>query len=160
MIEIVTGDLFDSKEKYLCHQCNCVTNRAAHLSKNVFARFPYADIYAGRTNPNQPGTIEIRGNGQDQRYVVNLLSQYFPGSPKYPTSAKDGTLVREKYFHQCLLRLAKVDSLESIAFPWKIGCGAAGGAWCHYLGTLTNFANYVEATQGTKIVIYRREGDE
>jgi O-acetyl-ADP-ribose deacetylase (regulator of RNase III) len=159
-IEIVTGDIFDAKEKYLCHQCNCVTNKAAHLSKDVFARYPYADIYAGRTQPNQPGTIEIRGNGQDQRYVVNCLGQYYPGVPKYPTSSKDGTLVREKYFHRCLLALAKVPNLESVAFPWRIACGAAGGDWNHYLVTITNFANYVETTQGTRVVIYQREGDE
>jgi hypothetical protein len=160
MIEIVTGDLFDATEKYLCHQCNCITQKAAHLSKDVFARYPYADIYAGRTEPNQPGTIEIRGNGQDQRYVINMLGQFYPGVPKYPTSAKDGTKAREKYFYQCLLKIAKVPNLESIAFPWKVGCGAAGGTWHHYLGNITNFANFVEEKQGAKVTIYRREGDE
>lgn len=160
MIKIVSGDIFDSTEKYLCHQCNCITQKAAHLSKDVFARYPYADIYTGRSTPNQPGTIEIRGNGQDQRYIVNILGQYYPGNPKYPTSLKDGVLAREKYFHRALLALAKVPSLESVAFPWKIACGAAGGDWNHYLVTITNFANYVESSQGTKVVIYRREGDE
>src|SRR5574338_875912 len=154
MIEIVSGDIFDSTEKYLCHQCNCVTQKAAHLSKDVFARYPYADIYAGRRQPNNPGTIEIRGNGQDQRYIVNILGQYYPGNPKFPLSNLDGVQAREKYFHKALLALAKVPDLESVAFPWKIACGAAGGDWNHYLVTLTNFANYVESTQGTKVVIY------
>jgi hypothetical protein len=160
MIQIITGDIFDAKEKYLCHQCNCVTNKAAHLSKDVFTKYPYADIYSGRTEPNQPGTIEIRGNGQDQRYVINMLGQYYPGSPKYPTSSKDGTLVREKFFHKCLLEIAKIPNLESLAFPWRVGCGAAGGIWENYLGTLTNFAIYLEKTQGAKVFIYQREGDE
>lgn len=65
-IEIVTGDIFDSTEKYLCHQTNCVTNKAAHLSKDVFEKYPWADIYTGRTDPDKPGHIIIRGNGQDQ----------------------------------------------------------------------------------------------
>lgn len=160
MIKIVSGDIFDSTEKYLCHQCNCITQKAAHLSKDVFARYPYADIYTGRTTPNQPGTIEIRGNGQDQRYIVNILGQFYPGNPKYPTSTKDGTQAREKYFHKALLALAKVPNLESVAFPWRIACGAAGGDWNHYLVTITNFANYVESSQGARVVIYRREGDE
>jgi hypothetical protein len=160
MIEIVTGDIFDAKEKYLCHQTNCVTNRAAHLSKDVFEKYPYADIYAAITEHSKPGRIEVRGNGLDQRYVINLLGQYYPGKPKFPTSNLDGVLAREKYFHQCLLRTAQIPNLESLAFPWKIACGAAGGDWNHYLVTLTNFADYVEKTQGAKVIVYRREGDE
>lgn len=159
MIEIVTGDIFDAKEKYLCHQCNCVTKRAAHLSKDVFEHYPWADIYTGRINPDTPGTVIIRGDGKGQRYVANILGQYYPGKPKDPQSALDGSKVREKYFHRALVRLAKTPLLESVAFPWKIACGAAGGNWEHYLGTLENFAKYVEITQGTKVVIYRREGD-
>lgn len=160
MIDIVIGDLFFSKEKYILHQTNCVTNKAAHLSKDVFKHYPYADIYTGRTIPNKPGTIEVRGNGQDQRYVINLLGQYYPGKPKYPLSTLDGIPVREKYFHQCLLRVAKIDNLESVAFPWRIGCGAAGGDWDHYLGTIINFANYIEEKQGATVTIYRRKEDK
>lgn len=158
-IEIVTGDIFDSTEKYLCHQTNCVTNKAAHLSKDVFEKYPWADIYTGRTDPDKPGHIIIRGNGQDQRYVVNMLGQYYPGKSRYPMSTLDGLWIREKYFYHCLLRLAQVPDLESVAFPWRIACGAAGGDWEHYLGKITNFANYV-GEQGVKVKIYRRDGDE
>lgn len=160
MIEIVTGDIFDAKEKYLCHQTNCVTNRAAHLSKDVFEKYPWADIYAARQEPDKPGHIIIRGNGQEHRYVVNILGQYYPGKPKYPTSTLDGSQARRTYFYHALLRLAKVENLESVAFPWRIACGAAGGDWEKYLGVLTNFATYVEEKQGARVVIYRREGDE
>lgn len=160
MIEIITGDLFNATEKYLCHQCNCITNRAAHLAKDVFAKYPYSDIYTNRTEVDKPGHIIIHGDGLTQRYVVALLGQYYPGKSKYPEAELDGIFARERYFHQSLLRLAKVSNLESIAFPWRIGCGAAGGDWNHYLGTLTQFANYVEAQQGARVVIYRREGDE
>jgi hypothetical protein len=51
-----------------------------------------------------------------------------------------------------LLRVAQIPNLESVAFPWKIGCGAAGGIWEHYLVTLTNFANYIEDSQGAKVL--------
>jgi len=160
MIEIVTGDLFDAKEKYLVHQCNCVTNRSAHLAKDVFEKYPYADIYTARTEPDKPGTFILRGNGEDQRYVVALLAQYYPGKSKYPTSKIDGIEIRRKYFHNALIRLAKTPDLVSLAFPWRIACGAAGGDWEWYLGTITNFAQYVKENQDAKVVIYRREGDE
>lgn len=159
MIEIVTGDLFEATEKYLVHQCNCVTNKAAHLAKDMFDKFPHADIYSPRTAPDKPGHIIIKGNGQDERYVVALLGQYYPGKARYPLSSLDGIPVREKYFYHALLRLAKEPALESIAFPWRIGCGAAGGDWEHYLEMITNFANYV-GTKDVKVRIYRREGDE
>ena len=58
------------------------------------------------------------------------------------------------------MKIAKIPNLESIAFPWRIGCGLAGGNWEWYLGTLKNFADHVEEKQGAKVIIYRREGDE
>ena len=79
--------------------------------------------------------------------------------PAKHTSHEHGIPAREKYFYRGLLRLAKLDDLESIAFPWRIGCGAAGGDWERYLGKITNFANYV-AEKGVQVRIYRREGDE
>jgi hypothetical protein len=160
MIEIVTGDLFDSKEKFLCHQTNCISNKSAHLAKDVFTKYPWADVYSNRIEPNKPGTIEVRGNGQNQRYVINMFGQYYPGKSKYPYSTLDGQHIREKYFYHCLLRIAKIPNLESVVFPWRIGCGSAGGIWEHYLGKITNFATYIENTQGAKVIIYRREGDE
>jgi len=160
MIEIVTGSVFDSDEKYLCHQCNCVTNRSAHLAQTVFHHYPYADVYTARKDPDVPGTIIVRGNGNDQRYVIALLGQYYPGTPKYPLSSLDGTKTRERYFHKALIAVAKIPNLESIAFPWRIGCGAAGGNWEYYLSTITNFAKYISETQGAKVKIYRLEGEK
>lgn len=160
MLDIVTGSIFDSKEKYLCHQCNCITKRSAHLAKTVFEYYPYADVYTTRIEPDKPGTIIVRGNGEDQRFVIALLGQYYPGKPKYPNSILDGTKVREKNFHIALMAVARIPNLESIAFPWRIGCGAAGGNWENYLGTITNFSKYIEETQGAKVIIYRLEGEE
>jgi O-acetyl-ADP-ribose deacetylase (regulator of RNase III) len=159
MIEIITGDLFEAKEKYLVHQCNCVTTSAAHLAKDVFEKYPYADIYTSRTSQDNPGHIIVRGNGQDERYVVAILGQVYPGKARFPKSSLDGIPVREKYFYNGLLRLALLPDLESVAFPWRIGCGAAGGNWDHYLGNITNFAQHV-GEKGVKVRIYRREGDE
>lgn len=161
MIEIITGDLLDSKEKYILHQTNCISDSgAAGIAKSIFEKYPYADCYKSRLEASKPGTIDIRGNGADQRFVVNLHAQYYPGKPRYPLSSLDGIPVREKYFHQCLLRLAKVSDLESVALPWSIGCGIAGGNWNHYIVTITNFANYIEAKQNAKVIIYRREEDQ
>lgn len=160
MIQIVTGDILNSKEKYIAHQCNCLTQNSAGAALAIFTKFPHSNTYSNRVDPDKLTSIKIMGNGEDQRYVINMFAQYYPGKPKYPNSSLDGQVVREKYFHQCLLRVSKIPNLESIAFPWRIGCNLGGGVWEHYLGTLTNFANHVKATQGAKVFIYRREGDE
>lgn len=159
MIEIVSGDLLQAKEKYIVHQCNCLTKHAAGIAKAIFDAFPHANTYADREEPDVMGSIKILGNGEDQRYVINMFAQYYPGKPKYPNSEKDGTLTREHCFHQCLLRVAKIEQLESVAFPWKIGCNLGGGDWEHYLATIHNFAKYLEKKQGAHVVIYRRPGD-
>ena len=159
MIEIITGYLLDAKEKYIAHACNCITQRSAGTAKAIFDKFPYSNTYAARVEPNIQATIQIMGNGQDQRYIINMYSMYYPGKSKYPYSSKDGVEVREKYFYKCLLRIAKIPDLESIAFPWKINCNLGGGIWEHYLGNLTNFAHHMEK-KSVRVVIYQREGDE
>jgi len=141
MLKIVTGDLLGCTEKYLCHQTNCITTRSKHLAKSVFTAFPHANIYSTRDNPDTPGSIIIRGDGIDQRYVINMLGQYYPGC-KYPNSKRDGRPARLVYFESCLGKMK--DLTGSFAFPWRIGCGAAGGDWDLYLGLIKDFAAKIE----------------
>ena len=174
MLQEIQGDLFESKEKYIVHQCNCVTTRAAHLAADVFRRFPYADVYTCR-DPNmqkravfdnenkqiqpeyysdKPGNIIVRGNGADQRYVIAILGQFYPGRPRYSDSRLDGVKARQSYFHQGLWKIAQVEGLESVAFPRGIGCGAAGGDWSFYRKMIKKFADYLG--DGVKTVIYEK----
>jgi len=138
-VRSVEGDLLQAKEQYICHQCNCVTQRAAHLSAAVFKAFPHADIYSTRPKgqKDKPGTIVVKGGGE-QRLVINMLGQVWPGSPKYPEDRTDGFKAREEYFARCLMEIAKLQP-ESLAFPYGIGCGAAGGEWEHYHWMLSDF---------------------
>ena len=168
MIEIVAGDLLEAQEQYIAHQCNCLTQNSAGAAKAIFDKYPYANTYERRvkdadgqtTNIDVPGTIAIMGDGQEQRYVINMYAQYYPGRSKYPLSTLDGIPVRLSYFYKCLLRIAKLPGLESVAFPWRVGCNLGGGDWTHYLGMLTNFAQYVGDKYGVKVVIYKLPGDE
>jgi hypothetical protein len=58
------------------------------------------------------------------------------------------------------MEVARIPNLESVAFNWRIGCRLAGGNWDYILGTIKNFAEHVEKTQNTKVVIYKLEGEE
>ena len=156
-IEIITGSLLDAKEKYIAHQCNCISNGASGIAKAIFDRFTYSDSYSLRTTRDVPGTIKVFGDDQN-RYIINLFSQYYPGSSL--KSGSDSEEARQKYFHGCLVKVSKIPNLESIAFNWKIGCGLAGGDWKYYLGTLENFAKYIDEKQGAKVAIYKRPEDD
>ena len=156
MLHVVNGDLLNSNEQYIVHQCNCVTTTAAYLAHAIFEKFPYSDVYSARVTNDTPGNILIRGDGKDQRYIIALFGQYFPGFPKYADSSKDGVKARQKYFHQGLLKIAKIPSLQSVAFPYGIGCGAAGGNWDIYSRIIMNFANYLN--DKVEVYIYHLDG--
>lgn len=160
MIQIITGDLLDATEKYIAHQTNAIsTGLAAGVARSIFDKYPYANCYADRTQQSIPGTIDVRGDGINNRFVINIHSQVYPGFPKYPTSDLDGHQARQKYFYRGLLRIAKIENLESIAFPWRVCCGLAGGDWEWTLGTISNFERFVEK-QNVKVAIYKRLGDD
>ena len=44
------------------------------------------------------------------------------------------------WFPQCLENLGKKEKYQNLAFPYKIGCGLAGGNWDHYLPMIEDFA--------------------
>lgn len=146
MLSVIDGNLLDADTKYIAHQTNCITRRAAHLAKSVFERFPHADIYSPRKagQVDTPGTIVIKGDGDKHRYVVNMLGQVYPGKPKFPDSRRDGALVRQRYFFNCLKSISNIEDLQSIAFPWGVGCGAAGGDWNLYHELISKFAEHVK----------------
>src|SRR5205809_6176095 len=100
----VKGNLLDSKEQYICHQTNCFTNTAAGLAKDLFKRFYYADTYSDRAQCSAPGTIDILGNGEDKRYIINMNAQINPGHPnsKFGRSTEDTQPQRLGYFSSCL----------------------------------------------------------
>jgi O-acetyl-ADP-ribose deacetylase (regulator of RNase III) len=158
MFKIITGNLLQSTEKYIVHQTNCVTTgQAAGIAKAIFDKYPYSNCYYDRIKPSKPGTIDIRGDGANQRFVINLHGQIFPGCGL--NSNLDNLKARQKYFYHCLLRIAKISNLESIAFNYKIGCGMAGGNWDYYSKVLENFSIYVKHTQNAQTYLYRRKED-
>ena len=159
-LQVVTGDLLDAPEKFICHQCNCLTDHAAGIAQAIFSRFPYADIYKLRSKNHTPtleeqlGNIIIKGNGTGQRFIINMMAQVYPGAPKYPDSRKDGTLVRQAAFQECLHKITQLPELQSVAFPWQIGCNLGGGDWQVYRHMIREFAEQV----GIPVRVYKLPG--
>lgn len=97
--------------------------------------FLHSDIYAQRNKDKikgTPGTITI------SKPVINLLAQRYPGIAYWP----NGKLQRVKWFKMCLLQIKTSFSFHkdvSIGFPYRIGCGLAGGDWTIYKKILEDF---------------------
>lgn len=151
-LKVIEGNLLDSPEQYIAHQCNCLTQRSAGTAKRIFDKFPYANIYKDRTEPDTMEEIIISGNGDDERYVINMLAQYYPGVTKYPQSDRDGIETRKRAFKTCLHKISQIANLQSIAFPYKIGCNLAGGKWEVYRKMIKTFA---EENPNVSVRIYK-----
>lgn len=122
----------------IAHACNCVAIHHRDLpEKAVFERFPEADACYKRRHPNNathaPGgqTISDMGSIQCIRLketptvVINLMSQYYPGPVRKSFRGKDEKADRQAAFQTCLNAIAaEMPTLESIAFPYGVGCEA------------------------------------
>ena len=151
-VTIVYADIL-SHPGYIVHQCNCVTTHASGLAAHIFKVIPEADVYADRTFRRVPGTVCIREK------VVNLFGQFRPGKP----SARESSAQRLAWFQKGLDELETylkqeseacdhvVDMLPTVAFPYKIGCGLAGGHWPDYWSRIQAFAARVDHP----VMIYR-----
>jgi O-acetyl-ADP-ribose deacetylase (regulator of RNase III) len=126
-MEEIKGNLLNSKTTYIAHQCNCVSTLSSGLAQSIFCKYPYANTY---TTKRTPGTISVHRN------VINMYAQIYPGKSKYPNDTPD---LRIQYFKSCLNEISKLKG-ESIAFPYNIGCGLAGGDWQKYKQLIYEFS--------------------
>ena len=122
-LKTINKSLIEADTKYILHQCNCVTKDSAGIAKAIFNAFPWANTYSKRTKHSKQGTIDVLGNGLDQRYVINGYVQYYPGKPvSYDTYES-----RLEALKSCFDKIENIKNLESIGIPYMMGCGLAGG---------------------------------
>jgi len=160
-IKVVRGDILEHKEDLLMHQVNCVATKFHGLSKQVFTKYPKANLYETRRKAqigngrfhgrDEAGTIEV----YEDYGVINLIAQYYPGVSKYESDSKEK---RYRWFISCIYNVCTYfdDRKISIAFPYRIGCGLAGGDWKKYLECLER---YNKKFENVKFVMYRRDED-
>lgn len=145
MLKIITGNILSADEQYIAHQCNCVTTSAAGLADVIFKKWSYADCYSIRWEKDKPGTIDVRGNGYQNRYVVNMFAQVYPGKPKDAEDPYDGFQARKKYFIECMTRIDELKP-KSVAVPWLIGSGMACGDFSFYKKVVEKFSERFNIT--------------
>ena len=134
-IKVVHGNLLNHTTDYIMHQVNCLTKKChkskTHIATQIFEKYPKANVYSRRKNDGVPGNIIII------HPVISLLAMKYPGEPKWENCKEN----RFSWFKECLEKLENhfKDEKVSIGFPYKIGCGLAGGDWELYNKTLEDF---------------------
>jgi len=150
-MEIVKGDICHLEADVIVQQCNCVTKKSHGLSQQISLTYPYFRLYDDRKEPSKPGQCIMFERNPNEPIVACLLGQYYPGKPgRWDTHygpalyGPDTSEARSKWFQEALEDLSKhlQDKDQwTVVFPWKIGCGLAGGDWSKYVSYLMDFTN-------------------
>jgi len=166
-IVIKEGDLLDVSAKYtmIVQQNNCITTIVRHLSADIARAYPYADPYSRRRGKRnraikedrpEPGSILVLSDASkttNRPHVACLFAQRSFGTVN---SSNDTKSQRQAWFRSCLVALTswcnshllseKTSAPITIAFPCRIGCGAAGGHWPTYLDMIQSWATTLPPT--------------
>nr|BDT61667.1 MAG: wsv206-like protein [Marsupenaeus japonicus endogenous nimavirus] len=186
--QLIDGDIFDltfrKPNVCICQQCNCVALKTHGLSKDIANMFGlYANSYARRkgkyTNIADPQSRGVPGSLEFCKgtpCVANLFSQYMYGKPgQYNVSVKDDDLMkgitldtydtREEYMCTCLDNLLEIlannhADIDTVVFPYKIGCELAGGNWTRYVEMINNFADkFMKLKNTNHVIIVKKDYD-
>lgn len=153
LLEIIRDNILNSKQKYICQQCNCVTKSAKGLAKSIIDKYNWANPYEYRNKNNYdtPGTIIELEYSKKDPIIICFMSQYGPSKPNgvrsyYKGTYKDSYEERKKWFQDCL-DILDSNNYDVVAMPYGIGCGLAGGKWKDYKDMIEKCS--------TKIILYR-----
>jgi O-acetyl-ADP-ribose deacetylase (regulator of RNase III) len=140
-VKIVNGDLLSCDAEYIVQQCNTTSKKCLGLSSLIAKKWPTCNFYR---ETREPGSVVIKER------VIGLMSQVNPGKPKGDETKKS----RELLFLKCLDQLPPA---KSIAFPFGIGCGLAGGDWTRYFKLIKHWA---KNNPKTKVFVYKLGEEE
>jgi hypothetical protein len=82
-----------------------------------------------------------------------MFAQIYPGKIN-ENSTLENDKKRKLAFLYCLKQISEIPDIKSIAFPYGIGCGLAGGDWSFYERAIQAFSN---SFPETKVYILRKE---
>ena len=154
MFKIIDGNILNATEQYVAHQCNCKTRtNASGVAAAIFAAWPWSEVYLNRTEDGTLGSISVHGNGENERFVINMYAQKYPGGPTRYESKQ----FRLNAFTVCLEEIMKIEGLKSIALPHGVGCGLAGGDWGEYELLLVRFHQGFK-DENVDVTLYHHHG--
>ena len=143
---VISGDITRIPVDIIVQQCNCLSiypHGLAKTIKDVLGVDPYghrkrlSNNCAIERDRDEVGTCKIQ-KARNGTLVANLFAQYSPGKPGvyFQKQGADTREAREQWFQLALEDLSEElharPDVKTIAFPFGIGCGLAGGKWENY----------------------------
>lgn len=130
-IKYIEGDILTAKTDAILQQVNCRGVMGAGLAKQIRTKYPYVyNRYLSLCNEHVTKPYFLLGRIQvitppsceyDVPTIVNLFAQDRYGRDRQYT---DYDAMRE-----CFRRVNERFAGDSVAIPYGIGCGLAGGDW-------------------------------
>jgi O-acetyl-ADP-ribose deacetylase (regulator of RNase III) len=123
MVTSKKGDVLTAKTDIIAHQVNCMGKMGAGLAKQIRDKFPkvYEEYQKYCKQSDILGTCQIVF---DDKIIVNLFGQYHYSSHGRQTNYEAIYTALEK-----CAGIMQDNEFRSIAFPYKMSCGLAGGNW-------------------------------
>lgn len=137
-MEIIRGDLLDSKCNHIAHCCNCFHTMGGGIASAIKERFPEAyeaDLKTKCGDRKKMGSYSWGYSFIHDKTIYNLYGQYSYGAGKH---------LEEDSLYKALIHLKNNLTFTSnlpyikLGLPWKIGCGLAGGNWKEVKLTIEN----------------------
>lgn len=123
-LKFIDSDFLEGNEKYMLVLINCIESAVnPKLEPQVSAlydKYPHMNIYKDRKatgKKGKPGTIEIKGNGNTERFVISVMSQFYAGSNNFPN---DNSQKRQQWFKKALDQISVLNHLDSIAIDGQM----------------------------------------
>ena len=147
MVYNVYGDIFNCKEDIIGHQTNCRGRMGSGIAKEIRARYPSAYYkYVEHCKVCKYdsalllGSMLIVPTGHGNHHIANLFGQNYYGTDKPYTEewALESALKQ--------LKLCARQAKLSIALPYHIGCGRAGGNWNNIYAIIEHIFNDYNVT--------------
>ena len=166
-INIVNGNIFDTHCNIICHQVNCqgvmghgIAKQVKEKYKGVFNEYKrYCDAHADNREAMLGEALIVDVDygaavldwlvNKERKYIANIFGQLTYGTG-LRTDYKALVLGLE-----VVANFAKEHNL-SVAIPYKIGCGLAGGDW----NKVNILIEGVFAGTGLEVLMYRYEQNE
>ncbi len=167
--QVVKGDLLEADVDYIVQQNCCTAVKAAGLSKAIATKWPQVNPYKERKayknnwavaeDRPEPGSILVyEFENENLKGVVCAFAQVShskPGVYNDPLGfvKEDSAKDRQRYFKECLDAIVELKP-KSVGFPYKIGCGLAGGSWSVYEKILQSWS---QENPSISVLVYQIE---
>jgi len=141
MNEIIRDILTVKENSIICHQVNCQKIMGAGLAKALSHKFPnlyqeYVDFSDKHTMSMLGSTQIVTVSARNNLHVANVFGQFGIGSSRIQTNYN----AVEQAMNSLRNKSQEIGLYDwQIYFPYKMGCGLAGGTWPIYKAIIKEY---------------------